>query len=555
MFLRTITLFLAVSTGFAQQVFTEVSTQMGIGGQTGLGHGVSWCDYNEDGDLDVAFSNQDGSGFWLYRNDGTQFTDVTAQAGLSGLGANRILWGEMTGDDHTDLILSRSSSTKFFENNGDGTFTEITSGSGITGAPALVADFNNDGHLDILSLTSSGCQILLNSGTGVFAQGPSAMGSWWCAACVDYDMDGDPDIYLGTYGSTANTLLRNDGTSLTDVTAAAGVEFGGSTTGITVGDWNNDGLPDLYLANYSAPGCKLFENNGDGTFSDVTSAAGVTGHTDTRTAAFTDYNNDGWLDIFVSHHDFYTYSNIMWRNNGDGTFSDVGSQLGLSGEFIGDYFGTAWGDYNNDGDIDLFAVGHIDKYVLFRNDQSETLPANYLTVTLRGTDSNRDAVGAWATAQFGSTALTRWVKGGEGYHDFHSFPLEFGLYDAETVGSLEIHWPSGLVETHYDIAANQHITAVEGEGFSGIEIPPEPVPGLPVLRVSQNPCRGALVAFLSPGSGQLSVFDCSGRLVESFQAAPGRSGSVLWDPGERTGLFLLRYETPSGATEARVVVL
>ncbi len=86
MFLRTITLLLAVSTGFAQQVFTEVSAQMGIGGQNGLGHGVSWCDYNEDGDLDVAFSNQDGSGFWLYRNDGTQFTDVTAQAGLAGLG-------------------------------------------------------------------------------------------------------------------------------------------------------------------------------------------------------------------------------------------------------------------------------------------------------------------------------------------------------------------------------------------------------------------------------------------------------------------------------------
>ncbi|MFO8184177.1 MAG: CRTAC1 family protein, partial [Candidatus Aegiribacteria sp.] len=519
-----------------QQVFTEVASSMGISGQTGLGHSVAWCDTDNDGDLDAAFSNQDGSGFWLYRNDLTQFVDVTASAGLSGLGAYRILWGEVTGDGYSDLILDRGSSRRLFRNNGDGTFTDITSGSGLTGSPVCVADFDNDGALDVLTLTDTGCGVLYNSGGGTFSMGPSATGNWWCAVCVDYDLDGDPDIYLGTYGSDPNTLLRNDGTDLTDVTAEAGVAFTGSTTGITSGDFNNDGYPDLYLGNYSEPGCKLFRNGGDGTFTDVTVSAGVTGHTDTRTVAFADYNNDGWLDIFVSHHDFFTYSNIMWRNNGDGTFSDVGEQLQLSGEFMGDYFGVAWGDYNLDGDVDLFAVGHIDKYVLFRNDQSETIPSNYVVLELEGTLSNRDAVGARVTVDIGDRSLTRWVGGGSGYHDFHSFPLEFGLYDADMIDQLAIYWPSGLVETYSGVEAEQYVYAVEGDTlYTSIaqDQAGTAASGLS-LACSPNPFAGLLsVRYCGDTGGvaSLQVYDLSGRLVRSFRGLEmdGAFNELVWD--------------------------
>ena len=309
-----------VDSGYAQQVFTEVSASLGISGQTGLGHSVGWCDIDNDGDLDVAMSNQDGSGFWLYRNNGTNFTNVTSSVGLAGLGAYRILWGEVTGDEYSDLILDWGSSQRLFGNNGGTSFTDLTSGSGLTGNPVCIADFDNDGSADILTLTSSGCSVLMNSGSGVFTEHAAGTGDWWVAVTLDYDLDGDQDIYLGTYGNDPNALLRNDGSSFTDVTVAAGVAFSTGTGGVTAGDYNNDGNIDLYLGNYSAPGCKLFENNGDGTFSDVTAAAGVTGYTDTRTAAFTDYNNDGWLDIFVSHHDFFVVSNIMWKNNSNGTF-------------------------------------------------------------------------------------------------------------------------------------------------------------------------------------------------------------------------------------------
>ena len=539
-----IIMILAAGTVQGQQVFTEVASSLGISGQSGLGHSVAWCDIDNDGDLDVAFSNQDGTGFWLYRNDPGSFTDITASSGLSGLGANRILWGEVTGDGYSDLILDWGSSDRLYSNDGDGTFTDITSGSGLTGSAKCVVDFENDGDLDILTVTSSGCSVLLNSGSGTFSGGPSATGDWWCAACIDYDMDGDQDFYLGTYGSDPNSLLRNDGSSLTDVTSEAGAGFTGSTTGITVGDYDNDGLPDLYLGNYSSPGCILLANDGDGTFTDVTAAAGVYGHDDTRTVAFTDYNNDGWLDIFVSHHDFYLYSNIMWRNNGDGTFSDVGSQLQLSGEFMGDYFGTAWGDYNLDGDIDLFAVGHIDKYVLFRNDQSETVPANYLVLELEGTISSRDAVGARVSADTGDMTITRWAGGGEGYHDFHSFPVELGLHDSPTIESLEITWPSGLVETYTDIAADQYVYAIEGDSlYTGIgEREPDPV--LPLdMRCGPNPFSRFLSIELARPSGaevRLDVYDTAGRRVRNLgpTMAGGSTIVLSWDGMDDSGLVL-----------------
>ncbi len=544
------------------QTFVDVTASMGISGMTGLGHSVAWCDIDNDGDIDVAFSNQEGSGFWLYRNDVTQFVNITSSSGLAGNGASRILWGEVTSDEYSDLILDTGSSQKLYRNDDGASFTNITSGSGLTGSPVSMADFNNDGALDILALTSSGCSVLQNSGSGVFTAQPAGSGSWWVAACLDYDLDGDQDIYLGTYGNSPNTLLRNDGTEFTDVTTEAGVTFNSGTGGITVGDYNNDGCLDLYLGNYSTPLCKLFQNNGDGTFSDVTTAAGVAGHDDTRTSAFTDYNNDGWLDIFSSHHDFYSYSNIMWMNNGDGTFSNTGAGLGLSGEWIGDYFGTAWGDYNLDGDIDLFAVGHIDKWVLYRNDMSETMPANYVTLELEGTTSSRDAIGALVTADLGTHTLTRAVGGGEGYHDYHSLPVEFGLYDATAIQTLEINWPSGLVETYYNIAANQFIYAIEGGGISGIEDNSgTPADTILSLECSPNPCTDKMTISYSGAQGAaaaVTIFDLSGRMIdEAGEVQLGsQTQSITWNRGSiPAGIYICQLSSHAQKTQLRFTVL
>ncbi len=448
------------SPGGAQQHFTEVSSAVGIGGQTGLGHAVAWCDIDNDGDQDLAFSNQDGTGFWLYRNDAGSFTDITASAGLGSIGARKILAAEITGDDYVDMVV-RTSITSLYQNHGDGTFTDISGASNLSGTAWCVADFDNDGAVDLLTLESAALRFHAANGDGTFVS-PTPVGAapdCWTTVCFDYDLDGLTDIYVGTYGTGANQLFHNDGAgSFTELASAASVAWAGAAHGLAAGDYDNDGWPDLYVGSYSSPGCVLYRNLGNGTFADVTTSAGVLGHNDTRTVSFTDYDNDGFLDIFVSHHNFYSYSNIMWHNNGDGTFTDVGVALNLSGEFIGDYFGLGWADFNADGFPDLFAAGHIDKYVLHRNDEC---PGDFLMIDLVGIESNRSAIGARARLSTCGRELTRFVTAGSGRQDFNSLTLEFGLGDCTEASSLEITWPSGAVQHLGAITANQHLTVVE----------------------------------------------------------------------------------------------
>ncbi len=477
---------------FAQEhTFTNVTTQMGISGQTGLGHSVGWCDIDNDLDLDLAISNQDGSGFWLYRNDMTTFTNITSIAGLSGQGAYKILWAEVTNDSFTDLIIDG----KLFQNDGYGNFTNITGGSGVSGSIYSAADFNKDGFNDLLRL-SPNVSVLFNNGDNTFTASQIESSSYWAVSTLDYNSDGYIDIYLGTYSDSPNKLYKNNGDgSFEDVTNEANASYNGAAHGLTSGDFNNDGFPDIYVGSYGNLYCRLLKNNGDGTFSDVTASSGTPGHNDTRTVTFTDYNNDGFLDIFSSHHDFYSYSNTLLRNDGDETFTNVAVDMGISGEFIGDYFGVGWGDYNNDGAIDLFAAGHIDKYRLFKN---TNCPGNFLNINLIGSQSGYNAIGAKAMIWIEGDAITRWVSGGEGKHDFNSFNLQFGLAENNLIDSLIISWPSGIVQKMYDVNVNQFLNI--SEEAAPLEVSLSAFPGTEI-------CQGdstQLIAIPTGGMGNYS---------------------------------------------------
>ncbi len=504
---------------YAQQNFQNVTASMGISGQTGLGHAVGWGDIDNDGDPDLGLSNQEGDGFWFYLNEGNHFTNITASGGLSGLGGNKIIIAELTGDDYNDLILRTRSGTQFlFESNGDGTFNNITASAGITSASVYnIADFDNDGYTDLLSVSNDNFSILYNNGDATFqpAQIISPYESFWGVAVLDYDRDGFMDIYHTTYSNQPNMLLHNNGDgTFTNTTLQAGVNYADGAHGIDVGDFNNDGWVDIYLGSYSSLNCKLFKNNGDGTFTNVAGTTGTSGHHDTRTVAFIDYNNDGWLDIFSSHHDFYSYSNTMLRNNGDYTFTGVAVQLGLSGEWIGDYFGQGWADYNLDGAIDLFAAGHIDKYRLFKN---TNCPGSFLNIHLIGIESNPNGIGAQVDVWVSGQRISRNVLPDGGFHDNSDLKLHFGLDGAYSADSIIVYWPSGIVQKLWGINANQFLTIVEDE--TTMVTKPKITDRSSMLYIYPNPVRNGgtiRLQLIREAKVELSIIDINGNHIRTI---------------------------------------
>ena len=212
--------------------------------------------------------------------------------------------------------------------------------------------------------------------------GVGCTGSSRGVAWGDYDNDGDLDLYVANYNE-ANVLYRNNGDgTFTDVTSEAGVGCISHSYGVAWGDYDNDGDLDLYVANYGAN--VLYRNNGDGTFTDVTSEAGVSCTGSSLGVAWGDYDNDGDLDLYVANH---YEANVLYKNNGDGTFTDVTGAAGVG--CTGSSYGVAWGDYDNDGHLDLY-VANNGANVLYRNNGNLN---HWLQIRLHGTISNRSAIG------------------------------------------------------------------------------------------------------------------------------------------------------------------
>ena len=452
----------------------------------GFSRSVSWIDYNQDNNLDLLVTNMMDAGQinFLYHNDGDGvFTKVTDGIIASEGGSLGSSWGDYDNDGDVDVYLANpglegsGGANYFYTNNGNGTFTKVIGETIVNEVECSMtptwADFDNDGYLDLLITNhcvppcagdvqnslfhneGSGFTKITNTDIGL-DEDDGNFASW-----ADYDGDGDLDLFL-TRNAKNNALFQNDGDG-TFTKIINGVIVEDTTGGGSWGDYDNDGDLDLFAVHYGQ-GSHLYQNAGGGSFAEVSSSAMVDDVGYWVSSSWGDYDNDGDLDLFVTGHEYYTPAdNILYENNGDGTFSRVAT--GSIATDVESSAGTAWGDYDRDGDLDLFVanVNYEDNTFYCNNGNGN----NWINIRCVGTSSNRSAIGAKirVKAHFGVIPVwqMREISGQTGHFGQNDLRAHFGLNNAAQIDSLVIEWPSGLVEVGTDVAVNSFLTIIEGE--------------------------------------------------------------------------------------------
>ncbi|MBI3417565.1 MAG: VCBS repeat-containing protein [Verrucomicrobia bacterium] len=474
--------------------FTEITTGS-IVTDTSISIGVAWADYDKDGNLDLFVANSSNANNFLYHNngDGTFTKIMTGSIVTDGGNSTGCAWGDYDNDGFPDLFVTNDGPGNFlYHNNGDGTFTKITTGAIVTDVGhsygCAWGDYDNDGYLDLYVANLLGPNFLYhNNGDGTFTRvnaGAPATDSADSVSCAwgDYDHDGWLDLFVANANNQNNALYNNNGDgTFTKITTGAIVTDGGDSISCAWADYDGDGFLDMYVGNRNQPNF-LYHNNGDGTFTKITAGSIVTDVFDSWGSAWGDYNNDGYLDLFAT--DRNAQSNLLYQNNGDGTFTKI-----TTGNLVtdgGDSLGCGWADFNGDGQLDLFVANWNNQHnFLYRNNGNAR---SWITIQCMGTVSNRDGVGVRvqvdATIGGNLRSQVRQISSGNGW-DGSAASAHFGLGTA-TVSTLRIEWPSGVVQTLNNVAVNQILTVSE---------PPPNIPIITVQPQSQTVVFGANVSF------------------------------------------------------------
>ena len=451
----------------------------------------------------------------FYRNEGGTFTDITDEAsvGDTGYGLGCCV-GDYNNDGFTDLYVTNYGPNVLYYNNGDGTFTDVTATAGVAGdqfsSGCAFVDVNADGYLDLYVVnyvqfdpeTNPECSrqgiltyctpealpgvadvFYRNNGDGTFtdvsesAGVSTANGKGLGVVCGDVDNDGDVDIFVAN-DTTPNFLYRNERNDMRMMEDAlfAGVALSEegraySGMGANLGDFDNDGYLDIVITNFQDQTNSLYHNAQSGFFTEKSFATGI-GERSLPYLAwgvdFIDFNNDGWLDLFIANGHLddniaeidpigtYAQPNQLFLNDRGIRFSE-NPDPAIAQQKVSR--GTAFGDIDNDGDIDIVVSNLKDAPTVLRNDSNNA--SQWLGVKLVGTRCNRDAIGARVTVVSGGLTQMREVKSGSGYLSQNDLRLHFGLADATRVDTLTVRWLCGRVQTLQNVETNQILVISE----------------------------------------------------------------------------------------------
>lgn len=494
-------------------LWEDVATPL-VSGQNHERHrGSAWCDYDNDGLIDLYLSHFGvlggplvGSPNQLLRNLGSgNFEEVTTgELAVGSDATHHSAWADLNNDGLPDLFVGQSSNFGTDRNHllvhgPVGEFTDIAQADPLamfwmTPRGVSWQDINNDGFVDLAIANSGGDNqqnwIMINQGDGTFVRENNELNQMWSEgrglAWSDYNNDGLPDLYI-TNGSQdtlwvdyrKNGLFKNNGDGTwTNVAEKAGVADPGHGRGVAWGDINNDGYMDVLVGNslgFDHPAHnRLFRNDGDGTFTDITETAGIYEDTRTRCVSMADYDNDGLIDLYVVSFGTANRNNRLYHNNGDETFTDTA--VGTLAEAVNNDISATWSDFDNDGWIDLYTVGGSNTALgIGQNQLLRNLNQNgnhWFEIELCGTVSNRSAIGSRITIKHRDALdniveQIREVQSGNGYNSQHMLRAHFGLGSSLVIVEVKVRWPSGITQSLFDVEVDQMLRVVEDEfGFA-----------------------------------------------------------------------------------------
>ncbi|WP_439152745.1 FG-GAP-like repeat-containing protein [Winogradskyella sp.] len=465
--------------------YQNLASELGVDvvcGDTYLGNGISFFDYDNDGWDDISVSSASNFPLVFFKNINGNFVQQNLNIPENSHQTRQINWVDIDNDGDNDLfVTSDNSGNRLFENTGNMIMLEITQECGMLSEAlnsfgASWGDYNNDGFLDVfisnrdttipsILYKNNGDKTftLVNNEAGLINTGTMS----FCSAFFDYNNDGFQDIYVSNDKVIySNILYKNNGDgTFTDVSIASETNIFIDAMSVTIDDYNSDGWMDIYVTN-SSPGNVFFKNNGDGTFTDIALPSGTIFNSIGWGAVFLDADNDKDLDLYVSSEYDGTVPNYLssafYVNNNDNTFT-------LDNTIVPNdnakSFSNAIGDTDNNGYPEI-VVNNIIHNNIFLWKNNSPMANNWLKVRLEGTESNRNGIGSLIEISSGGHIQYRYTLCGEGYLAQNSATEIIGVGNNTIIDYVKVKWLSGVEDVIYNVDVNQTLEIIEGSSLS-----------------------------------------------------------------------------------------